>query len=359
MRSQIKWQLLTGAMCGLTLAGIALPSWADTVEGLNFITQLSGDVKVKRPNWNNFQNARRNQPLSSKDLLQLGTQSSAIVLCGDLSRWKVPAGKISRVSDPEACPMGVPTLVPPDSRRTTTRGGNPTIPYIISPRKTSILDPLPLIRWHHVVGAKHYTVEVRRGEKIHWTFIVNQSEVKYAGEALKPGYYQVFVTADTGASSRSEEPVGFTLLKNEEAQRIKADAERLQQQLLDEEAQTIALAYLYWGNKLHALAIERLEELVRKGNQTASVYQLLGEIYQKVGLNELALEKYKAAIEKVGDNLEGQASIQASLGEIYNALIRKDEARHAYQQAQDDYRALGDEQRVMELQKKLDELAKK
>jgi hypothetical protein len=357
-----KWRNLTESFFCLTLVGFTLSSLTDapaSAEGVNFIIQLSGDVKLKKDGRSAYQKASIYAPLSRKDSLQLGANASVTVLCSNTKHWKVPPGKVSRIF--EGCPMGDPIIMRPDSNRSPTRGGgsDPTIPYIISPRNTAILNPLPLLRWHPVAGAKLYTVKVEvPGEEIPWTVQTKQSEVIYSGVPLKPGNYRVSVTADNMSPSVEPEKIEFTFLGNEDAQRIEAEIDNLGKQTLNEEAKTLALAYFYWGRDLNELAIERLEELVRKGDRTASVYQLLGEIYQHVGLNELARERYTSALAKVGDNLEGQARIQASLGEVDCDLKRVDDARRWYQQAQVNYRTLGDEQQVTELQQKLNMLCK-
>jgi hypothetical protein len=355
MFMRMKWKNLTGVFLSLALVGLAIPGWANAgTEGVNFIIQLSGDVKLKRSGWSGYQKATVYASLGSEDRLQLGTGASATVRCSNLKHWKVPPGKVSRIA--EGCPPRVATRIASSSTSTTpTRGNDPNIPYILSPRHTAILTPLPLIQWHPVPGVKRYIVEVT-GMGISWETQVNQSKVVYAGLPLRPGGYQIFVTTDNGVFSRRDKPIEFTLLSDVEAEQIKAEVENLQQQPLNVEAKAIALAYLYWRRNLNALAIETLEGFVQQGNLTASSYQLLGEIYQRVGLPQLARDRFSTALTKVGDNLEGQASIQASLGEIDTMLNRLDEARRWFRQAQVAYRALGDEAQVKELEQKLDSL---
>jgi Tetratricopeptide repeat len=350
----MKWQILTGGIFSFVLVGLAVPGWAETsTEGVNFIVQLSGDVRLKRSGWSGYQKVSAYASLGGEDRLQLGAKASATVLCSNFKRWEVPSGKVSRIA--EGCPPGVATLVSANRILTPTRSSN-DIPYVLSPRHTAILTPLPLLQWHPVPGVKRYIVEVR-GMGIRWEVQTVRAELVYAGSPLKPGSYKVLVTADNGVFLRSDKPISFRLLSDREVEQIKVEVENLQNQLLNGEAKTIALAYLYGGHNLNALAIETLEGLVQQGgNPTASVYQLLGEIYQRIGLPDLARERFSTALAKVEDNLDGQARIQASLGEIDTILNRLDEARRWYRQAQASYRALGDEARVKELQQKLDAL---
>jgi Domain of Unknown Function (DUF928) len=352
----MKWSQLTGVFSCLILLGLVLPSSAKA-EGLNFIFNLSGDVQLKRTQWGSYQPAFIGTLVYTSDRLRLGKGAKATVQCANLSIWNVPSGKDSTVTD--GCSPIKPVLPRHDSSLLPTRAASdPTLPYLISPRNTAILTDQPTLRWHPVDGAKGYQLQVQ-GPEVNWTTQVSQPEVAYAGPLLKPGLrYLVTVTADNGASTNNEAPVGFTLLTTEEVQRVKAWAEQVQQQPLSKEAQTLTLAYLYRSNNLNAAAIDALEQLIQKGNQTSSVHQRLGELYQEAELNQLAKERYLKALElaKAENNLEGQASVQASLGEVNTAFAQLDEARQWYQKAQVGYQTLGDKGQVKAIQRKLDYL---
>ncbi len=117
----------------------------------------------------------------------------------------------------------------------------------------------------------------------------------------------------------------------------------------------MALAHLYRGNDLQAEAIELLEGLVKGGSQTVAVYRLLGDIYQQGGLSRLAKERYLKALELAGaGNVEGQAAIQAELGEADYALGNEDKAVQWLEKATAGYEALGDESQVQELEQRRD-----
>jgi hypothetical protein len=59
---------------------------------------------------------------------------------------------------------------------------NPLIPYIISPRCTLVLNPLPMLRWNGVPGASRYTVSLIGDEDVLWETDVSETEVVYSGE---------------------------------------------------------------------------------------------------------------------------------------------------------------------------------
>ena len=55
MRTTLRFNILTGVMLSLMLPGFvspasANPSWANTI-ALNFLSEIKGDVKLKRSQW--------------------------------------------------------------------------------------------------------------------------------------------------------------------------------------------------------------------------------------------------------------------------------------------------------------------
>ena len=342
------------AVLSLALVGLACPSLGSP-EGLYFIVDLTGDVQRKKAGWSNFQSANFGDLLSLSDELKLSTKASAIVYCSNQSEWKVPSGKVSRIS--EGCPGGTPILKLPNSRRSSPRDpNNPDIPYIISPRNTSLLNDRPILRWNAVSGATSYIVQVK-GSGVDWKIETSDTEIEYTGEPpLEKGLrYRVTVVTDNGASSRSERRVGFTVLDDQKANSVLAAVEKLKQQGLTKEAEGLALAHLYRGNNLQAEAIELLEGLVKGGSQTVAIYRLLGDIYQQGGLSRLAKERYLKALELAGaGDVEGQAAIQAGLGEADYALGNEDEAVQWLEKAKAGYEGLGDESQVQELEQRRD-----
>ena len=117
---------------------------------------------------------------------------------------------------------------------------------------------------------------------------------------------------------------------------------------MTQEVETLTLAYLYHSYDLKAEAIELLEGLVKGESQTAAVYQLLGDLYQEVGLIQQGKRLYLQALElaKVTGNLEGQAQAQVGLGQVEN---NKTEAIEWLTQAQKNYQRLGHRTKVNEV----------
>jgi len=355
-RRDIWGQLTQVVVLSLLLVIVTTPALSQRTS-LNILSEVRGDVKIKRAGWWNYQRAYGGELLNSSDRLQLGQGAAVKVLCSNLFTWNLRTKGEFPVS--RGCPVTQTPILKNNNRSRTRASSDLTIPYIISPRNTAILDEQPILRWNAVEGATSYQVQVR-GSQVNWTTEVNQPQVVYSGEPpFQPGSrYWVIVTADNGKSSLEELPAGFTVLSEEETQEIRAKIEQLQQQPLNEESKAIALAHLYRSHDLNAAAIDVLEELVTQGNPTTAVYQLLGSIYDQVGLIRLAEEEYEMALEraKAEDNMEAQAMLQSSLAEVKEALDELPQAFQLFQAAQANYRTLGDEEQVQQLQQKLDEL---
>lgn len=344
-------------LLSLLLVTIAIPG-STRQTSLNILSEARGEVKLKRSGNRQYQRVYGGETLSPSDKLQLGRGSLARVLCNNLSPWILNSQGEFTVSS--GCPApGNPALSQSGVRSTTRASDNQTVPYVISPRNTIILEDKLTLRWQAVEGARSYQVEVKGGG-INWTTQVDQTEVIYSGnEPLQPDTrYRVMITADNGKSTRYEAPVGFTVLNEQEVQRVKSEISQLQQQPLSEEAKALALAYLYRGNELNTAAIELLEGWVKKGTETTAVYELLGRNYQQVGLYRLARERFLTGLEKAKaeGNLDGQARIQLSLGEVDYGLAELPQALQWFQSAQVSYRELGNEGQVQELQQKVDDV---
>jgi len=334
-----------------------------TEPGFNLLLAMEGEVLLKRAAWSDYHPTAFGTVLERGDLLKLSASAQARVLCDSLTIWPVPACAPAGLSS--GCPQPPePALMRGGAKVGSTRGVDPLVPYIISPRTTKLLTNTPTLRWNDS-GAASYTVVVRGGDLDWRQEQVTQTELDYPGEpAFKPGVSYLLVVEDSNGKSSQDEGLkglGFSLLEEAEAERVRADAERIAGLGLSDEAEAFALAQLYAGHGLVAEAIEILEGLVQGGSQQAAVHQALADLYVQIGLVYLAQSRYLEAAElaEAEGNVEGLAAIQASLGEVYYpALGNKDEAIRCLTQAKAGYETLGDSQRVGELEEQISELNK-
>lgn len=353
-----KWKLLIGLVLGLSLV-VSLARPARPIgNGLNLVVALrpQGQVKLKRSSWQDYQPAFISAPLAATDHLLLASNSFAKVLCQNLTEWEPEDGRDYIVS--EGCPpTSKPKLLESDRDTVIERAtNNPEIPYILRPRDSSVLNQQPLLRWHQVEGASTYQVKVI-GPGVNWTQQTSATEIVYSGkQSLQPGArYWLIVKTYQGQSSKQEGNSGFSILDQEKAQEVSAAAEEIKQKQLSKPAEALALAHLYRSNDLNAEAIDLLETALADQPESLRVYQLLGEIYQHVGLNRLARKRYRQALElaKAAADLDTQAQVLGGLA-ITSAIIgQKDKAIAWLEKGKEVYQTLGDQVRAGQLEQQM------
>ena len=283
---------------------------------LNFISEMKGSVEIQDNGKGKYKTAYIGDTVNTSDKLRLSKDASAKIMCNNLSLWQINSQGDFPVS--KGCPSTKTTVFRKNISTDNTRGlNNPKIPYLISPRNTAILNEQPTLYWNPISGAINYQVEISSGEEFKWTTTVSQPTVTYSGnQPMQPGIYKVNITANNGASTKgNDDSVFFIVQTKEHISQINSYIAQLQQKPLNNNSKSFALAHLYRNHDFNAKAIELLEKSIKEGNQTTAVYELLGSIYQKIGLNQLARERYLSAIKsaKGEGNLKVQENIQYEL----------------------------------------------
>jgi hypothetical protein len=326
--------------------------------GLNLLVSSSGGVQLKRKTWSSYTIVDFGSELYRGDLIRVSSGGNALVLCDGLTTWEVPSG----------APAGLNHGCPPPPEAVLIRGaslvGNtraisdPLIPYIISPRKTKLLNTMPVLRWNPSPDAANYTVSVR-GQTFEWSATTDVAEFVYGGDpALIPGQtYILIVEADNGKSSQDEGTpgLGFTLLDDATASQVQRAIDKIKSLKLSAEAEALALSQFMVGQGLFSEAIELLEGVSAGGRQASSVYRRLGDLYRASGLNLIADERYARAVEladSVG-NLESASAARAGWAEVHITLGNQDEAIHLFEEAIVGYETLGDAVQVDTLKQRL------
>ena len=170
-----------------------------------------------------------------------------------------------------------------------------SFPVVLSPRKTKILSPNPVLRWTPVQGATAYAVIVR-GAHLHWGLrVYAATEVTYpdAAPRLETGdEYKLIVEANNRTSS--DEPgfgLGFSLLDAKEKKAVLMEEKQVADLGLPEGPTQFLVAHLYATHGLNAEAIERLENVAPKFKE-AAVERFLGGLYLGVALSRQAEAHY-------------------------------------------------------------------
>lgn len=236
------------------------------------------------------------------------------------------------------------------------------IPYIISPRRTLLLNDRPKLRWNKVPGVNTYNVSLVKGDRTIWETKVNVNEVVYPGTPqLEPGVeYLLVVKAENGRTSE-EEKLGdrsFQMLPTTETQFVKGAIEQIDDRKIADKTKALQRAYFYIGSDLKSEAIETLEALVATGTQEVLVYRKLGDLYWQEGVTLLAENHYLKAHElaSAAKDIGEQAQLEEALGEMYGAIGEKQEALRWLTQAINSHKALGNTQRVKELETQIAKL---
>jgi hypothetical protein len=224
------------------------------------------------------------------------------------------------------------------------------IPIVISPRKTSLINPRPSIRWRPVAGANQTTIYkvflYGEGRKLIWSrSVAGKMELSYPDDArpLDPGDYSVNV--ETGGHQSREEPqkdLGFTVLGRNETHAIQLASARIRKLARGDDSVHVLQAILYANRDLYADAIAELSALPATARNPA-ILRLLGSLYVTVARPDEAeklyteLEKlYDAALKNpsgasgLAEDLEGQALTKQVLARLTGAKTKAEEAIRIY-----------------------------
>jgi hypothetical protein len=292
----------------------------------SFAILVQGDISLKRKGWTKYQSVSFGTSLHADDLVKVGPSSSAKIVCSDLRVHELLPGP-----GPIPCAAKQQLLHSKDGSAVQPTRGTPfdgSFPIILSPRRTKLFSPNPILRWTPVQGATIYTVEIRGWPKFLWgAQISNKTVLTYPIDAprLKPGVdYKLIVFA--GDNNSSEEPIrpgfGFRILDPKEVSIIANEQNQIESLGLPTNATGYMIAYLYSTNGLRAEAIQRLELLLTQTNAPA-VARLLGDLYLEVGLVREAEAYYLTALKlyTAQNDIEGQMMVQFALASIYEDAL--------------------------------------
>lgn len=314
MIKNIELYKIFGIFITVKLLASCTPPPPSQESGLNFISEIKGDVEVKYNGNSKYEKIYPGNILNPSDKLRLSKNASAKVMCNNLFVWEIDSQGEFPVS--KGCPSTNTSVFRKNTLTDKARAANNSnIPYLISPRNTTILNGKPTLSWNPVSAASYRVQIFSVGEEFNWTTEVGEATVVYSGnKPMPPGIYKVNITASDGASTKDKDDSVFFIMPDEkDISQINGYVEELQQKPLSNSSKILALAHLYRSYDFNAKAIELLEELVKDGNQTTAVHQLLGSIYKQIGLNELAKDRYLKALElaKAEGNLKAQKNIQS------------------------------------------------
>ncbi len=201
-------------------------------------------------------------------------------------------------------------------------GGDERIPYLIEPRATTVLGtPVPL-RWNPVAGVKGYQLWLlrERDRQLLWGSRVEKSNSTLLPKSvnLMPGEsYLLVVEADNGSSSQLDAGAsgqGFRRASQAEELNLARQTGSLAHQKLHPEAAVLLQADLLSQAGLYAAAITSLEQHLRRQGTTLGLLLELGRLYARVGLNQLAYQRFLQASKLAGSGDDPDALAEARAG---------------------------------------------
>lgn len=332
------------------------------------IIEIDGEGEIKRQDGRILMPQLGTQ-LYPGDQLQITSESQLVVLCSDLSVQIIGANSTTlnqcsfantEKPDPNLCHPDTNCPHRGDDLKIWNREN---IPYIISPQKTQILNPQPILHWGGVPAPTKYTVSLREnGQEIWRVSDIVETQIQYPGEPpLKPGnIYQVIVETDTGISSRDVVVPGgveFQLLQAETVEVVQSEVAKIQAQGLAPESEKLAIATLYENYQLFAEAVELLETLVHT-EKSAPIYKKLGDLYWLTWeLAPVAKPYYLQAIESAHlQDLETLIFAKDGLGQIEVALGNRGKALELFREVKAGYQQLGEIEQMEEVEKQIQDL---
>ncbi|MDM8526704.1 tetratricopeptide repeat protein [Anaerolineales bacterium HSG24] len=312
--------------------------------GVNLLVNLTGEATLKRAGWSDYHPTGFGMVLERGDLLKLSSGAEAQVLCDELTLWSVPSGAPAGLNN--GCPQPPePALIRFGGKIGGTRGGDESIPYIISPRNTTILDEKPLLQWYPHDPNATYTIRIS-GIKDWKKEGVTGNQLQYDGPILKAGqsYLLIVETDDRVISSQDEGGIerNFKLITETKRLELQSQVNEIRTLKLTSPAEALILAHLYAGHDVFSEAIDMLETAITNGQTDPIFYYTLAELYRESGLYLLALPHYETTLQLAQDNLELRAEAHAGLGEVYIALGDGAMAKEQLTKACEGYEVLGD-----------------
>jgi hypothetical protein len=303
-----------------------------------FVLQSSLTAQVRRAGWTEFTHLSLGAGLQAGDLID-PKDNPIVVICGDLSK------QIVTIISPVPCPKDRTIITQNQMALAGWQRGpvaDPTIPYLISPRKTLVASSEPLILWNPVTEADSYQVTVR-GEGVEWSMLIHSTDAHsliYPKDAphLQSGVpYTVEIVAlaqgITLSSSADEEApdTSFYVIATDQLAQIQPLLDKVHTQIAAKSIANLIGAQVYVQNGLYADALEVLLS-TQASKVTASDFLdspipdlVLGNIYLSTGVQLEAEGAYENAFKLAqnADDLESQALALTGLARLSSNSERR------------------------------------
>ena len=297
-------------LVGFVIAQVLMVAVAAKAENpVGVITEVKGQVQIKRAGKSSWQPARVNMPVYAGDVLRTGSNGRVVV-------W-TPTGRAQSLGPKKTVSIN-PVKSPRDSLwrevwgsfvsrmktnfseenlATVAAARTPvSLPaknrlVLLSPRNTKVLEERPTFVWTEVENAKGYRVTVGffDDEKRVWETVVNRNSLRYPDDApeLKPGKIYIWQVEAIGVPNASES-AWFAVLHPAEARDIKFALQQLKNKAPDFMAYSLAAASFLESHGCYSEAISILKAALKQYPHQPEPRFSLASLYETIGLPEHA-----------------------------------------------------------------------
>jgi hypothetical protein len=182
------------------------------------------------------------------------------------------------------------------------RGPEDGATVIVAPRRTTVLDVRPTLRWRAVAGAKSYRVRVGpAGGDDRFVRQTTALELAWPADAAPlstDGEYTWTVEALDGTKLLRAESIDFRVASDELAVSVRANVARIQESAGggDSAAARYLVGSYLAGLGLYQDAALHFDALVQLSPDSPGPHEALGNVYTRVGLMDLAAAEYQQAL---------------------------------------------------------------
>lgn len=300
-----------------------------------------GDVIVAK------QDAQAEAVCNDGQVIRVAPDQSLTVTCGEMPD-PIYRRIILRIHGEQIEALSPARLDPPDYD---------SLPVVLSPRNSKLIDGRPAICWLPVEEAEEYEVIVRRLDSELWRVTTRETELPYpkAQPALEAGgsyLIDILARKESDENSWPSERVSVTMLSAADAEQVRQFEAQVEALDLSAEAAHFFLAAYYADQELCDAAIAELVLLVKEA-PSAMAHRLLGDVYLAVVLDDDAARSYEEAsrLAQAQSNRLIRAEAEVGLGHVASAAEEFGDALSHYQAALTLYRDLGLENNVEDVKK--------
>jgi tetratricopeptide (TPR) repeat protein len=293
------------------------------------ITDIQGSVLIKRSQKSDFVNAVWGIQLFAGDHLKTMDQSSVsllfsnnnLIMLGANSTLTIAQNQIN--TDQSTLPslnlsVEFPEQVPLLSFRKKKNGevgalaglrsggGNEIV--LISPRNSKISNLKPKFRWQSYKEYESYKITLYNDQGKLWTRTVNGSPYQLADvdENLVPGKsYFWYVEGQDLFDTKRSESIQFEVPDMDEYDEFNSRSDDILKMFENNSSSNsyhLVLGSFYEKEGYYLDAIAIFEKISHMNHRASLPHQILGNLYQKIGLKDMAIHELEKAVELSSEN---------------------------------------------------------